>query len=184
MNIPTVISDQAYDMSSTLIDTEDRLKCYIWKLDTTAYCARLSTFESYMKINREIASGEKHYLPSEPRGTGKHKHFVAPTAQISANTQITTGSVVGDFTNIGDRVGVKKSIIGKHCKIADNAKISNSIIFDHVNIGEGAKIQNSIIGSNSYIDPQATLTDCQLGEGCHVAMGSNLSGRVSKSLSK
>jgi len=180
MNIPTLISQQAYEMSSTLIDSEDRLKCYMWRLDHSAYCARISNFASYMKINREIASGDKYYLPAEPRGMGKHKHFVAPTAQISPNTQITSGSVVGDFTTIGDRVGVKKSIIGKHCKIADNVKISNSIILDHVNIGEGAKIQNSIISPNSYIDPQATLTDCQLGQGCHAPMGSNLTGKISK----
>jgi translation initiation factor eIF-2B subunit gamma len=180
MNIPTSISEQAYDMSTTLIDPDDRLKCYMWKLDHSAYCARVSNFESYMKINREIASGEKHYLPAEPKGTGKHKHFVAASAQVSTNTQVTSGCVVGDFTHIGDRVGVKKSIIGKHCKIADNVKISNSIILDHVHIGEGAKIQNAIIGPNSYIDPQASLTECQLGEGCHVPTGRNITGRHSK----
>jgi translation initiation factor eIF-2B subunit gamma len=180
MNIPTVISQQAYEMSSTLVNPEDRLKCFVWKLDTAAYCARVASFDSYMKINREIATGEKGYLPSEPMSQGKHKNFVAPTAQISPNTQITTGSVVGDFTHIGDRVGVKKSIIGKHCKIADNVKISNSIILDHVNIGEGTKIQNSIIGPNSYIDPQSSLTDCQLPSGYRVPTGSNLTGKKSK----
>jgi len=177
IKIPSFISPQAYAMASTYSDPTDRVKCFAWLLDPSAYCARVGNFDSYMKVNREIASGEKAYLPLEPLVDGKYKYFMAQNAQVSQNTQITSGSVVGDSTQIGERVAVKKSIIGKHCIIADNAKILNSLIMDHVHIGDGVKIQNCIIGPNCYVDPQSSLTDCQLGSGCRVPAGSNLTGK-------
>uniref|UniRef100_A0A6B2L4L6 Translation initiation factor eIF2B subunit gamma n=1 Tax=Arcella intermedia TaxID=1963864 RepID=A0A6B2L4L6_9EUKA len=177
IKIPNYFSNRVYNMSSTYTDPDDRVKCFVWRLDPSAYCSRVSNFDSYMKINREIASGEKFYVPLEPQSEGKHKYFIAPSAQVSGNTQVTTGSVVGEGTTIADKVGVKKSIIGKHCIIGPYAKIANSVILDHVNIAEGAKIQNCIIGPNSYIDPHATLTDCYLGTASRVPPGSTWTGR-------
>jgi len=180
LSIPMVISPEAYSMSSSSYNVNDRIKCFVWHVQNNnqnIYCLRVTDINSYIAANREIASGEKSYVPLEPQSEGKQKYYMASSAQVHHSSQITSGCVVGDGSQIGERVAVKKSIIGKHCVVANNAKILNSVIMDHVNIGEGSKIQNTIIGPNSYVDPQCTVTDCILGAGCRVETGSTFTGK-------
>eukprot|EP01126_Amoeba_proteus_P051228 TRINITY_DN610_c0_g1_i1.p1 TRINITY_DN610_c0_g1~~TRINITY_DN610_c0_g1_i1.p1 ORF type:complete len:335 (-),score=65.06 TRINITY_DN610_c0_g1_i1:141-1145(-) len=176
------LSPEVYRMSTSRhYDPDDIMKCYFFKFpdeDGKKYCQRVDDIEGFMEVNRTIAEGSKGFQPSEPRGHSSAVNFIARSAKISAQTSIPAGSVVGEGTQIGDRVGVKKSIVGKHCKLSSNSKLINSVIFDHVTVEDSAKIQNSIIGNNCYIEQGAEITDCVLGAGTRiVAAGTILRGK-------
>ncbi len=46
-------------------------------------------------------------------------------------------SMVGDGSQIAEKVGIKRSVIGNHCSIGKQTKVTNSVIMDHVTVGEG-----------------------------------------------
>ena len=46
--------------------------------------------------------------------------------------------MVGEGSQICEKVSIKKSIIGKHVTIGDRVKIANSVIMDHVTVKDGS----------------------------------------------
>jgi len=178
IQIPSFLSPEVKEMTSTRNDPTDKVKCFLFKFPDQGgkkYCDRVDSIPTFFDINRKIADGGKNYQPVEPRGlTPKVVNFIASTAKIEKQTAIPSGSIIGAYTTVGDRVGVKKTIIGTHCKIGNNAKVINCVIFDHVTIQDGAKVQNSVVGANCYIERGADVTDCLLGAGTKVEAGTTM----------
>eukprot|EP00029_Vermamoeba_vermiformis_P001106 TRINITY_DN11275_c0_g1_i1.p1 TRINITY_DN11275_c0_g1~~TRINITY_DN11275_c0_g1_i1.p1 ORF type:complete len:445 (+),score=96.72 TRINITY_DN11275_c0_g1_i1:25-1359(+) len=163
LNIPERQSE-AKTMTLAESDPNDRIRCLVYILPAegpgSQYCARANNLANYMEVNRDIATGQKAYVPVEPESK---KAYIATTAKIDPKTQVGTESVVGENTVIGAKAGIKKSVIGKNCNIAANVKIINCVIMDNVTIKEGAKIQNCIICHNASVGENASIVDSQVG---------------------
>jgi len=155
LNVETLAST----LSSAPERSVDELGCFAYVM-TDGFCARVNTINSYLEVNKEVATGNTGYLPFEKPGKN---NFIHETALIDPKTQIAAECVVGESTTIAERCGVMKSTIGKHCKIGNNVKIRNSIIMDYVTIMEGCTIQNSIICNRVYMKEKCSIQDCQVG---------------------
>jgi len=71
---------------------------------------------------------------------------IEPPALIGRNSRIRRGSVIGEFTIVGDGVTVD----------------------------EEARIKRSVVWKNAFIGPKADLVGCVVGEKCHVRDGAAL----------
>lgn len=63
---------------------------------------------------------------------------LSPTDQlIDRRAQISTDSLIGASTRIGERTAIKKTVIGSHCTIGKNVKISGCVLMDFVVVKDG-----------------------------------------------
>lgn len=56
---------------------------------------------------------------------------------IDSKAQVSTDSIVGFSTKVGERTNVKKSVVGRHCVIGRNVRINGCVIMDFVVVGDG-----------------------------------------------
>lgn len=56
---------------------------------------------------------------------------------IDPKAQVSTDSLVGFSTKVGERTNIKKSVVGRHCVIGRNVRISGCVIMDFVVVGDG-----------------------------------------------
>jgi len=56
---------------------------------------------------------------------------------IDPKAQVSTDSIVGFSTKVGERTNVKKSVVGRHCVIGRNVRINGCVIMDFVVVGDG-----------------------------------------------
>ncbi|KAL6072983.1 Translation initiation factor eIF-2B subunit gamma [Balamuthia mandrillaris] len=150
----------SYQMTTTRVDLEDKVRCFAFIMERNRYCSRANTTEAYVHVNIEIASRGACYSPAEPL---VKNHFIHPAAVISAKTQVGADCVVGQGSTIGERCSIKKSVIGKHCKIGDRVKIINSVIMNHVTIAEGCVINGSVVCNNVDMGAKCSIKDSQVG---------------------
>jgi translation initiation factor eIF-2B subunit gamma len=74
-----------------------------------------------------MLSQASYSLPTDP----KNRSLIDQKAQISSDT------IIGDSTQVSERVTIKKSVIGRHCVIGKMAKIVGCILFDHCVVEDG-----------------------------------------------
>jgi len=119
---------------------------------------RINSISTFFEINRRLLSSASFTLPLDP----KERSLIDPKAQISAD------SIVGNSTQVSERVVIKRSAIGRHCKIGKQAKVSNCILFDHCVVGDGARLDNCILGRNTKIGMMAEIVRCVTQAGYEV----------------
>lgn len=90
-------------------------------------------------------------------------------ANVFSNSQILSGSKLGEDAVIGRNSIIFQSQIGADCKISDGVVIKNCIISANVKIGDGAYIENCKIGAGCEILAGARLKDSQFGIGTKIA---------------
>ncbi|XP_049850291.1 translation initiation factor eIF-2B subunit gamma-like [Schistocerca gregaria] len=154
----------ALKMSSAKL-SDTGVYCLAHILDRKIYCIRVDTVSNFLEANRDLAAGNKYFVPLEP---AHYKSFVAKSASISKKTRIGDQCVVGDASKLGDFCTLKSSVVGKHCTICNNVKIINCVIMDHVTIKENCKLVNTVVCSNAYINEKSILKDSVVGYRCTV----------------
>jgi translation initiation factor eIF-2B subunit gamma len=75
----------------------------------------------------QFLSDASFSLPTDPKSR----------ALIDQKAQISSDSILGDFTQVDERTTIKKSVIGNHCIIGKMAKIVGCVLFDHCVIEDG-----------------------------------------------
>lgn len=63
------------------------------------------------------------------------------------------------------------AIVGTNCKLGKDVEISRSILLDGVVVGNNVTIKDSILAPRVYIEDDAALVDCVVGEGARVERG-------------
>lgn len=145
------------------------VRCFCYVLDK-GYCARVNTIESYLRVNREVATGIVGYLPLE---TKRKDNFIAEGAKVSQKTTIGSECVVG-VSEVGDRTSVKKSVIGSHCKVGNNVKLVNSVLMDNVTVGDNCVIQNSVLCHGSVVGEKSSIENSAVGAGIKIPVESDI----------
>ncbi|TPX65311.1 hypothetical protein SpCBS45565_g05292 [Spizellomyces sp. 'palustris'] len=115
-----------------------------------SFCARANTVWAFGEINRQLAKNVPEKNPSGSEMRAKQ-------------TQFGPDSMIGEYSQIGERCSVKKTIIGKHCTIGKNVKIVNSVIMDYVVIEDQVKLDGCIISQHAKVLEKAQLKDCEVG---------------------
>ena len=75
----------------------------------------------------KFLSRANYTLPTDPENR----------ALIDAKSQISSDSMVGNSTKIGERAMIKRSVIGRHCVIDKRSRVVGCVLLDHCVIGEG-----------------------------------------------
>jgi UDP-3-O-[3-hydroxymyristoyl] glucosamine N-acyltransferase len=110
-----------------------------------------------------------------------------PTAQVSSNSKVGAGCVIGPYVFIGDGVTIGENthigpytmvdddcVIGKNCCLEDHVSLTHSILGDNVTIKPGARIGQRGFGFD--MDAQGHIPVPQLGRviiGDNVDIGAN-----------
>jgi translation initiation factor eIF-2B subunit gamma len=93
----------------------------------TVFACRVNNIAALLEANRQFLSRTNYTLPTDPDNR----------ALIDAKSQISSDSMVGSSTKIGERATIKRSVIGRHCVIGKMSRVVGCILLDHCVIGEG-----------------------------------------------
>ncbi|KAH9992676.1 UDP-3-O-glucosamine N-acyltransferase [Russula vinacea] len=113
----------------------------------TVFTCRVNNIAALLEANRQFLSRTNYTLPTDPENR----------ALIDAKSQISSDSMVGSSTKIGERATIKRSVIGRHCVIGKMSRVVGCILLDHCVIGEGAKLEGCILGRNTKVGARAEL---------------------------
>jgi translation initiation factor eIF-2B subunit gamma len=110
----------------------------------TGFAGRVNNIATLLEVNRQVrvllnlTSGQKliaikflsrtnYTLPIDPENR----------ALIDAKSQISSDSMIGSSTKIGERATIKRSVIGRHCVIGKMARVIGCVLLDHCVIADG-----------------------------------------------
>jgi len=125
---------------------------------------RANTLKTYFDANRACLR-EGSYRPPSSGLQQSQEPLIDPKSQISSD------SIIGDSTKIGERTSIKKSIIGSHCIIGRNAKISGSVLLDHVVVKDGAKVENSLLSRHTNVGDRCSVKETETATGVTLTAG-------------
>ncbi|KAF8647118.1 hypothetical protein AX16_006950 [Volvariella volvacea WC 439] len=125
------------------------------------FAIRANNLLTYLEINRWYLSKTSYTLPSDPKNR----------SLIDQKVQISSDSIVGEFTQISERTNIKRSVIGRHCVIGKMVKITGCILLDHCVIADGAKLEHCILGKNTTVGAKAELHRCVTQAGYEIQGG-------------
>ncbi|KIP04845.1 hypothetical protein PHLGIDRAFT_19868 [Phlebiopsis gigantea 11061_1 CR5-6] len=128
---------------------------------TQGFAARANTLQTYLDVNRHCLTQTTYSLPTDSESR----------ALIDTKAQISSDSMVGHTTKVGERTSIKKSVIGKHCIIGKMVKVVGCVVLDHCVIADGAKLDGCILGKNTKIGAKAELSKCVTQAGYEVEGG-------------
>ena len=101
------------------------------------YLIRVNSLAGYWELNRRLVRYLSSLHPSvRPSAGQKLDRTSASRSALSATAQISSDSVVGEGTQVGERASLKKCIVGRHCHIARGVKLTGCVVWDFVTIGE------------------------------------------------
>jgi len=128
---------------------------------TGGFAGRANNLPTFLELNRHFLSQAQWVLPTD----NKDRALIDPKCQISSD------SIVGESTKVGERTTVKRSVIGKHCVIGRSVKIVGCVLLDHCVVEDGAKLDGSILGMNTKVGAKAELVRCVTQAGYEVDAG-------------
>lgn len=126
----------------------DLINCFAF-VQADGFCFRANNPTIFAEVNRQI--------------TGKimpHYQRERTVSLTGKSNQVSSDSLIGEGTQIGEKTLVKRSILGKNCTIGEKSKITSSILMDNVKIGDGVIIHGSIVCSNSNLYSKSEFKDC------------------------
>ena len=140
----------------------DLISCYAF-IQADGFCFRANNLPVYAEVNRQIPKLMQNFQRDRVDSVGKFDR-----------NQVSNDSLIDEGTVVGDRALVKRSVIGRKCIIGDRAKITNSIIMDNVKVGEGVVIQGSIICNSSTLSQRTEFKDCLVGYSQEIILAGKL----------
>ncbi|KIY63067.1 UDP-3-O-glucosamine N-acyltransferase [Cylindrobasidium torrendii FP15055 ss-10] len=130
---------------------------------------RVRTLGEYYDANR-TAMAEAAAAAAESTGTQREG------VSIEQRTQLSTDTLVGPSTTIGERTTIKSCVIGSHCKIGNLVKLTGSVLLDHTVVEDGAKVDGSVLGRAVKVGAKATVRACVVQAGYEVGGVETLKG--------
>ncbi|KAM0745848.1 hypothetical protein T439DRAFT_384561 [Meredithblackwellia eburnea MCA 4105] len=125
-------------------------KVLVWKVEN-GWCGRGNTVGGWVELNRAAL---KHLPPSSFTSTS------TPSGVFISTDSFLHPSV---YTNLGEKVGIKRCIIGRNCLVGKGSKLTNCVLMDGVVVGEGVKLDNCVLSNGAQVRDRAILKECLLG---------------------
>lgn len=164
----TDYTNLALELSSSkekhMYSVPEAIRCYA-RVINEGFCYRVNTLSAYAEINRQLTKLQDSFPDISKPEINKIK-FVG------------NDSIMGEKSETGEKVSIKKSVVGNLCKLANKVKVINSVIMDNAVIEEEASIQGCLICSSAKIGKKCELKDCIVGKDQVVADGLKLSNEV------
>jgi len=133
--------------------------------DTGAtFAGRVNNVATLLEANRQFLSRTNYTLPTDPDNR----------ALIDAKSRISSDSMIGNSTKIGERATITRSVIGRHCVIGKMSRVVGCVLLDHCVVGEGAKLEGCILGRNTKIGAKAELVRSLTQAGYEVEVGATI----------
>jgi len=128
----------------------------------------------YLQLHREIAAGLVDLdIPGEKRTLDDGTVFLGEGAVVSDTVRFSGLVVIGEGTQIGEKVRLWDSFIGPHCTIENNVRLRSSIVWSQVSLGHGALVEGSVVSSRTVIKTRANIEEGSIiSEDCLVGRGS------------
>jgi len=113
--------------------------------DTDAtFAGRVNNVATLLEANRQV----RFFLYLAPRRGFiavkflSRTNYTMPTdpdnrALIDAKSRISSDSMIGSSTKIGERATITRSVIGRHCVIGKMSRVVGCVLLDHCVVGEG-----------------------------------------------
>jgi len=130
----------------------------------TGFAGRVNNIATLLEMNRQFLSRTNYTLPIDPENR----------ALIDAKSQISSDSMIGSSTRIGERATIKRSVIGRHCVIGKMARVIGCVLLDHCVIADGAKVEGCILGRNTKVGSKAELVRSLTQAGYEVDAGATI----------
>jgi len=111
------------------------------------FAGRVNNIATLLETNRQFLSRTNYTLPTDP----DNRALIDPKCQISSD------SMIGSSTKIGERATIKRSVIGRHCVIGKMSRVVGCVLLDHCVIADGAKLEGCILGRNTKVGAKAEL---------------------------
>ncbi len=110
----------------------------------TVFAGRVNNVATLLEANRQVRfvlhltqrrglivmkflSRTNYSLPTDPDNR----------ALIDAKSRISSDSMIGSSTKIGERATITRSVIGRHCVIGKTSRVAGCVLLDHCVVGEG-----------------------------------------------
>jgi len=145
-------------------DGGNSIRCYGYVVKE-GFCIRANNLVGFCEANRQVS---RHWPSIAPDITLSYLH---PDAKIIQKSQIGSDCMVGEGSELSDKVSIKRSIIGQHCKIGERVKLTNCILMNHVTVHEGVSLTSSILCNNVTVEERAEVKDCIVTFGQTVLKG-------------
>ncbi|XP_074650002.1 translation initiation factor eIF2B subunit gamma-like [Tubulanus polymorphus] len=146
----------------------NKIRCYGYVMDD-GLLMRVNNLAAFCDANRQASKFLSEIA-------GKELANIHPQVNVPQKAQVGTECMVGEWTNVGEKVTIKKSFIGKHCNVSEKVRMTNCIVMNHVTVSESCNAQGCVIGDNVHIGENTDLKDCIILE--NVAPSSKLSNEV------
>ncbi|XP_076440896.1 translation initiation factor eIF2B subunit gamma-like [Babylonia areolata] len=130
----------------------DVIRCYAYIQDS-GFCVRTNTISGYCEANSQIIRIFPTVAPENK------SHLIHPSVKVPRSTQVGPDCFIGEKSQVGEKVVMKKSAVGADSMLKDKAKVSNSVIMDQVEIGESCMVMNSIICSGAVLAEKCEIKD-------------------------
>lgn len=107
------------------------------------YASRANDTWSYLELNRAVRCNNSSLQNNSKHLRGIQMLNDLPPALsydqtlIDTKSNISTDSLIGDSTRVGERSTIKRSVIGRHCIIGKNVKLVGCILMEHCIVGDG-----------------------------------------------
>jgi hypothetical protein len=113
--------------------------CAVYVVGAGVFCRRVNTLQSFLEVNRELASLDAGAATSGGRGStfAATKEAVHHTVELGNKAVVAAGCMVGEHSTIGDKSSVKRAVIGARCKCAPlcgSLRLVRIALLDHVPI--------------------------------------------------
>jgi len=128
------------------------------------FAGRVNNIATLLETNRQFLSRTNYSLPTDP----DNRALIDPKCQISSD------SMIGSSTKIGERATIKRSVIGRHCVVGKTSRVVGCVLFDHCVIADGAKLEGCILGRNTKVGAKADLVRTVTQAGYDIDAGATI----------
>lgn len=107
---------------------------------------------------------------------------VSTLEYIDSKTRVSSDSIIGASTQIGERTNIKQSVVGQHCVIGQQVRILGSVIMDHAVVEDGLVVLTNLslkTVSNVYFT-RAKIDGCIIGRSTRVGSKAELVKSISQ----
>jgi len=134
---------------------KDGIPSYGWKAD--AYWRDIGSPAAYRDAQLDLLNGRVR-SPLPPPGERRNGSWIAPTARLAADAQVTGPSQLGTGVELSARARVGPlAVLGDGCRVAERACVEGAILWERVSVGAGAVLRDCIIGAGVRIGAHATI---------------------------
>ncbi|KAH9986519.1 nucleotide-diphospho-sugar transferase [Russula compacta] len=130
----------------------------------TTFAGRVNNIATLLEANRQFLSRTNYTLPTDPDNR----------ALVDSKSKISSDSMIGSSTKVGERATIARSVIGRHCVIGKMSRVVGCVLLDHCVIGDGAKLEGCILGRNTKVGAKAELLRSLTQAGYDVDAGATI----------